>query len=46
MILKQREGLRREKLKWFTAFREDKAKVINSKIILLGGSQKKEWQSR
>ncbi len=38
MILEQRENKRSDKLRWFTNIRDDKSKLINSKIILLGAS--------
>jgi beta-mannanase len=45
MILKKRVGLRSEKLKWFTAFRDVKDDVVNSKIILLGASDNTQIDS-
>ncbi len=45
MILEEREDRRSEKLAWFTAFRDDKSKVINSGIILLGASDNTQVDS-
>ncbi|HAG17346.1 MAG TPA: cellulase [Bacteroidales bacterium] len=44
-ILKQRENRRAEKLNWFTAIRDDKSNLINSKIILLGASDNTQIDS-
>jgi len=47
-ILKERENRRIEKLNWFTTIREDKNKLIHSKIILFGASdntQKDSYES-
>ncbi|NQU32706.1 MAG: cellulase [Bacteroidetes bacterium] len=45
MFLKKRENKRSEKLKWFSAIREDKSKLINSKIMLLGASDNSQVDS-
>jgi len=45
MILEQREHRRSEKLNWFTAIRDDKSELINSKIILLGASDNTQIDS-
>ncbi len=44
-ILKERENRRIEKLKWFTSIREDKNKLIHSKIILFGASDNTQIDS-
>ena len=45
IILGKRENKRSEKLKWFSAIREDKSKLINSKIMLLGASDNSQVDS-
>ncbi len=45
LILEEREGLRSEKLYWFGEFRDDKSKLISSKIILLGASDNTQVDS-
>ena len=44
-ILQEREHKRSDKLKWFTSIRDDKSKLINSKIILLGASDNTQIDS-
>lgn len=45
IILEQRENRRSDKLLWFTSIRDDKSKLINSKIILLGASDNTQHDS-
>lgn len=45
IFLKTRENKRSEKLNWFSAIRDDKSKLINSKIILLGASDNSQVDS-
>ena len=45
IFLKKRENKRSEKLNWFSAIRDDKSKLINSKIMLLGASDNSQVDS-
>lgn len=45
MFLEKREHKRSEKLIWFSAIRDDKSKLINSKILLLGASDNSQVDS-
>ena len=45
MLLQKREHKRSEKLNWFSAIRDDKSKLINSKIMLLGASDNSQVDS-
>lgn len=45
MFLEKRENKRSEKLNWFKDIRDDKSKIINSKIMLLGASDNSQIDS-